>query len=348
MRFSLFYLPVFHEPVHRDSRTLFQQILEESALADELGLDKVWCAEHRLHPYGGDIPHPCLLLAAIAQRTQRIRLATGGVALPLHRSLELAEQLAMVDAISGGRLEIGVVRAFLPFEFDAYNVDMGESRSRFEESVEVIQGLFANDRFSFDGQFCQLEDVALRPRPVQRHPRLTLGAVMSRESFEFAGRNGLNLMVVPYVAPSEYTKANIEIYRDSLAGAGHDPAQFNVMAHCFYYGDTDPGVAKEVPRVAMQNYLTAFRDALTGESFSKDYPGYEGLVRQIESLMDYELMYGERTLYAHPDKFHRKVEELAAIGVTELALSVNMPGIPHAKTMKSLEFLGAELMPNYQ
>lgn len=171
---------------------------------------------------------------------------------------------------------------------------------------------------------------------------------MSRESFEFAGRGGLNLMVVPYVAPTEYTKANIEIYRDSLVAAGHDPDDFNIMAHCFYFGDVDPVVAKEVPRDAMGTYLRTFRDALAGESFSVDYPGYEGLVKQIESLMDYEMMYSERTLYAHPEKFHRKVEELAAIGVTELALSVNMPAIPHDRVMKSLEFLGQELLPNYR
>lgn len=345
MKYSLYYLPSFHEGVHRSSAKLYRQILEECALGDQMGLDRVWCAEHHLHRYGGDLPHPCLMLAAIAQRTQRIGLATGGVALPLHRPLELAEQLAMVDALSGGRLEIGIVRAFLPYEYEAYEIDMGESRARFEENFDVIRELFANDRVSFRGRFTTLNDVTLRPQPVQRHPSFSLGAVMTRESFEFAGRHGLNLMVVPYVAPLEAIAANIQIYHNALREAGYDPATRNVMGHCFYFGDPDPGVAKETPREAMLNYLASFRDAVTGGAWSGDYQGYEGLAGVIETLMDYEMIYRERSLFAHPEKFHQKVAELRAAGLTEIAMTINLPGIPHPAVMRSLEFLGKEILP---
>ena len=345
MKFSLFYLPAFHQPTHGTPRRLYEQIFEEVELGEAIGLEKVWCAEHHLDPYGGEIPNPCILLASIAQRTQRIKLAPGGAAIPLHRPIELAEQLAMVDVLSGGRLEIGVVRAFLAYEYDAYNVDMGESRERFNEGVEVIRGLFAHDRFSFDGTFTKLDQVELRPRPIQRHPRVTLGAISTKESFELAGQRGMDLMVVPYLMPLEVVATNIGIYRDSLRSAGHNPEDFNVMAQFFYYGDADPATAKETPREAMLNYIGYIRNAVADDRWSADYKGYKGLVKVVEGLLDYELMYGERSLYAHPDKFHAKVEEVAAAGVTEIALMPNMPGLSHDKVMKSLEFLGREILP---
>ncbi len=345
MKYSLFYLPAFHEATHRDPRTLYQQIIEEVQLGEAIGLEKVWCAEHHFHPYGGDIPNPALLLGVLAQHTERIKLATGGVAVPLHRPVELAEQLAMVDVLSGGRLEIGFVRAFLAFEYDAYNVDMGESHARFREGVEVIRGLFAEDRYSVDGEFTKLDRVALRPRPIQRHPRVTLGAIATKESFELAGQQGMDLMVIPYPFPLEVVASNVGTYRDSLRNAGHDPDEFNVMAPYFFYSEADVGAAKETPREAMINYLGHARDAVSEDRWSADYKGYQGMVKIFESLMDYDLMYDERTLYGHPEKIHATLGEIAAAGITEVALVSNMPGIPHDKVMKSLEFFGQEILP---
>ncbi len=348
MKFSLFYLTAFHEPTHTDAATMYQQIFEEVELGEQIGLEKVWIAEHHMTDYGGDVPSPLMLLGIIAQRTTRIKLATGGVALPLHRPLELAEQLAMVDVLSGGRLEIGMVRAFLEYEYAAYNTDMGESRERFTEGYEVIRGLFENERFSYDGKFTKLDDVQLRPRPIQRRPRMTLGTIMTKESFEYAGHEGLDLMVVPYLMPFDVVKGLLDVYRNALQEAGHDPGDFNIMSQFFYYSHPDAAIAKEVPRDPMINYLGYVRDAVTGDRWSKDYKGYEGLVKKVEALMDYEMMYNERTLYGPPEKFHERVKEIAAAGITEIALMPNMPGISHDKVMASMEFLGKEILPVYQ
>jgi natural product biosynthesis luciferase-like monooxygenase protein len=350
MKFSLFYLPAFDPNVHKDQQTLYRQIIEQVKLAEELGLDKVWVAEHHFMSYGGDVPHPCLLLAALAQHTKRIKLATGGVAVPLHRTVELAEQLAMVDVLSGGRLEIGLVRAFIPREFVAYNVDMGESRERYDEGVAVIRGLFANDRFSYDGKFTKLNNVEMRPRPIQRTPRMTVGAVMTPQSFAYAGNNGLDLMLVPYVMPFEVVKQLIGLYHGSLMQGGHDPAKANVMCQMFYYGHADAAVAKETPREGLVSYLTAFRDGVVGGEFSqKDYPGYETLSAQLtEMLGAYEMIYAERSMIGHADKVHAKIRELAEGGITEIAMSICMPGITHEQSMATLEFFAKEIMPAYR
>lgn len=348
MQFSLFYLPAFHAPVHKDPRTLYAQIVEEAKLGEQIGLHRIWLAEHHFDPYGGDIPHPCILLATIAQCTNRIGLATGGIAVPLHRPIEVAEQLAMVDVLSGGRLTIGVVRAFLAYEYDAYGIDMSESRERFTEGVEIIRGLFSEDSFSFTGNFNRFEEVEIRPKPIQRHPRLTLGAVMTKESFEYAGHNGMDLMLVPYLMPWEVVKQNIDIYKNALTDSGYDPDDFNIMTQFFYYAHSNAEVAKETPRQAMMNYLGYIRNAVAGDRWSKDYVGYEGLVAKVDAITDYDLMYKDRTLYGDTERFHRRVETIAEAGITEIGLMPNMPGTPHEKVMETIEFLGSTLLPVYQ
>ena len=90
MKFGLFFLPSFDVAVHRDSATLYEQILEQVELAENLGYESAWVAEHHFSAYGGDVPNPPLLLAAMAQRTERMRLGTAGVALPLNKPLNTA------------------------------------------------------------------------------------------------------------------------------------------------------------------------------------------------------------------------------------------------------------------
>ena len=140
MKFGLLYLPSFDAETHSSPANLYQQIFEQVELAESLNYDCVWCAEHHFCAYGGDIPNPPLFLAALAQRTSKIRLGTAGVALPLNRPLNTAEQLAMVDNMCGGRLDIGVVRAFMESEYRALNVDMDESRARFNEGLDILLG----------------------------------------------------------------------------------------------------------------------------------------------------------------------------------------------------------------
>ena len=348
MKFSMFYLTSFHEETHKDAANMYQQIYEQVELAESIGFQKVWMPEHHLTDYGGDVPAPLLMLGALAQRTSRIKLGTGGVALPLHRPLELAEQLAMVDVMSNGRLEIGMVRAFLDYEYAAYNVDMGESRERFNEGHQIIRGLFEHERFSYDGKFTRFDDVQLRPRPIQRKPRMVLGTIMTEESFRYAGHNGLDLMVVPYLLPFDFVKGMLDVYRSALVEAGYTVEDFNIMSHFFYYGHADAALAKERPRRSLMNYLRSVRDAVSGDRWSKDYKGYEGIVKKVDALMDYEMMFKERSLYGHPEIFHRRVEEIAAAGITEIGLMPSMPGMPHDKVMETLEFFGNELLPEYQ
>lgn len=348
MKFSLYYLPAFHKKNHVDVSTLYRQIFDEVALAEEIGMDRVWFAEHHFSEYGGDVPSVPMMLTALAQRTKRIRVAAGGCAVPLHRPVELAEHLAMTDVLSGGRLDIGVVHAFLHYEFAAYNIDMGESRERFKEGVEIIRGLFANDEFSYDGKYSKLDRVSLRPRPIQRRPRLTLGTIITKDSFVYAGHNGMDLMLVPYLMPPEELAKRIVWYKDALKEAGHDPRDFNIMAQFFFYAHPDRQQAYDFAKGPMLTYLGYIRDAVSGDKWSKDYPGYKGMAQQVEALMDFDMLFKDRTLFGDPDHLRARLDTLVDLGITEASLMVNMPGMDHKAAMQSMRYFAKEIMPAYQ
>ncbi|MFT4583893.1 MAG: natural product biosynthesis luciferase-like monooxygenase protein [Gammaproteobacteria bacterium] len=347
MKFGLYFLPAFDREIHRDAATLYEQMIDQVVLGEELGFESAWVSEHHFSDYGGDIPNPPMFMMALAQRTKRIRLGSAGVALPINRPLNTAEQLAMVDVASGGRVDIGVVRAFLNFEYTALNVDMAESRERFDESIDIILGTWANDSFSYNGKFSQFENVQLRPRPIQRKPRIIVGSIMTPQSVQNAGKRGFDLMVIPYAVPFAKTKEMIAIYHDSLDAAGHDPRDHSIMApmHCYIHEDVE--VAKATIREPIVRYLGYVRDAVAGDTWSSDYAGYQGMVKGIESLMDFDVMYKQSTLFGDPKHARECLEAVLDLGVTEISLVTQMPGLAQDKILESMRLFAREVMPHY-
>jgi len=345
MRFGLFYLPTYLREVHGDMATLYGQILSEVELAEAHGLDTIWCAEHHFMPYGGAIPSVPVLLSALAQRTRRIRLGSSSVCLPLHRPLEVAEQLAMVDVLSGGRLNVGVARAFMVREYAAHNVDMGESRARFNEAIEIILGLWTHESFTYRGEFWNLEDVTLLPRTVQQpHPPLYVSCVKTRESFENAGRHGWHIMVVPFVGEPGELEEHIGWYHAALREAGHRVEDHEVMANYHFYAHEDAEAARADSEPAVLCYLREAAAATRVDAYSADYKGYEGLSQLLESI-DYDYIYPDRALFGTPSKLIEQIWRVEEVGITEVGLTINFGGLPHDKVMRSLNLLVREVMP---
>ena len=150
---------------------------------DRLGYDGVGFNEHHCSPYGL-MNSPNLMASAAAQRTKNLKLLIYGNLLPLHEPLRLAEELAMLDCLSNGRLISGFARG-IPREYQVHNVPLAESRARFEEAFEIVTRAWTEDVFSYQGKFWSYKDVAIWPRPVQRpHPEIWIPIVGSKESIE--------------------------------------------------------------------------------------------------------------------------------------------------------------------
>ena len=191
MKFGLFF--VMQRPDHVSERFIYESEIPQMVAAEELGYDSVWIAEHHFTSYGV-CSAPQVLAAAVAGQTTRLRVGMGITLLPLHDPIQIAEELAVLDVLSGGRLDVGIGRASTPAEYSGYNIPYEESRARVDEGLEILRGVWTHDPFSYAGAFRQVHDVSLVPKPLQRpHPPLFL-ACNSAETVPIAARHGLPMM----------------------------------------------------------------------------------------------------------------------------------------------------------
>ena len=154
-------------PAEKSARDYWQEALSLVALCDRYGYSHVRTVEHYFHPYGGYSPNPIVFLAAAAQVTKQARMVTGAVLPAFNNPLKLAGELAMLDALCDGRLDIGFARAFLPHEFARFGVKLDESRARFDEGVEQVRLLLEQESATSEGRFHSFRNVTSLPRPTQ-------------------------------------------------------------------------------------------------------------------------------------------------------------------------------------
>src|SRR5439155_8085223 len=185
-------------PGQKSAEQYWREALQLTQRAEQLGYANVRTVEHYFHPYGGYSPDPLIFLSAAAAMTRTIRLITGAVLPVFNNPLKLAGQIGMVDAISGGRLEVGFARAFLPHEFARFGISMDESRARFEEGLEQVRRLLEEENVTARGRFHSFENVTSLPRPTQKpRPPFWIAALSTRETFETAGTLGHCIMGIP-------------------------------------------------------------------------------------------------------------------------------------------------------
>src|SRR5256885_2583076 len=262
MKFGLNFFPSFR-PSDLLTAAYFDQVLRMCERADQLGYRSAKAVEHYFHDYGGQTPNPIVLLSAIAARTRRIRLITGAVIPAFNHPVKLAGELAMLDNLCHGRLDVGVGRAFIPKEFEAFGVRLDESRARFEEGLEVMIRLWTEERVTYRGRFHILRDVRLLPRPVQTpHPPVWVAAIQSRESFVWAGTRGYHLMIVPYAGSMARVADLVTAYREAWQAAGHPLGgeRSQSSPHC-YLADSHRA-AVEGQRGPVPRYLDVFPGAV--------------------------------------------------------------------------------------
>src|SRR5262245_53038457 len=236
-------------------RQAFDAVLTTGDQAETLGFDGIWLAERHFSPPGSAalVPSigsaPLLLAMAIAMRTSRIRIGTAVLLLPLGHPVRLAEEVATLDNMSQGRLDLGVGRSSFPRSYEGYNVPYEESRTRFREYLEVMRLAWTQERFSYTGTFYTCRDLVLLPKPYQQpHPPL-LHAATSRETFAAIGTLGFPLLVgAASMALSELPEVIVE-YQAAWHAAGH-PGQGEVWLRLPIYVAASMDQARSEPHAS--------------------------------------------------------------------------------------------------
>jgi alkanesulfonate monooxygenase SsuD/methylene tetrahydromethanopterin reductase-like flavin-dependent oxidoreductase (luciferase family) len=252
MQFGMQFFPDVR-PSEKSATQYFDESLRLVDWCDVYGYSHARTVEHYFFHWGGYCPNPVVFLTAASQRSRRARLVTGAVLPVFNHPLKLAGELAMLDAISNGRLDAGFARAFLPYEFRHFGVSMDESVARFEEGMAQVRALLEGENVSSAGKFHRYENVTSLPRPTQQpRPPFWVAAVGTPDSFARAGRLGYYLMAIPGVgaSPTEL----VQVYREAWKQAGH-PGKPQVMLAVFMYCHEDRAEAVRIAKPRIERHF---------------------------------------------------------------------------------------------
>jgi alkanesulfonate monooxygenase SsuD/methylene tetrahydromethanopterin reductase-like flavin-dependent oxidoreductase (luciferase family) len=325
----------------------YQDILTQIELGDELGFDTAWLAEIHFFPNISRIASPLTVLAAAAQRTQRIRLGTAVTLLPLHSPLKIAEDAATVDILSGGRLELGVGRGAAPSMFAPYNVPIEESRERFEEALEVIRQTWTSDRLSYHGKYLHVQDLQVFPRPVQRpHPPLRIAA-NSPETYTIAGRMGLPIFATPLIAGSmDKLREYIGTHRETLpTGMKQDVA----VAFPVHTAPSRTQARKEC-EASLRHFFSFLEQRRPDiQALPESYQAFQRAVDRLQNI-SYEEVENLGGVFGDPEYCAERVQALQReFKMNEFICYFNQGGlIDHAAVKRSMELFAREVIPRCQ
>ena len=319
-------------------------------LVDECGYNHVRTVEHYFNAYGGYTPNPHVFLTAASQRCNKARLVTGAVLPVFNHPLKIAGEIGMLDAISGGRLECGFARAFLPHEFARFGISVDESKARFAEGIEQVRDLLENENVSSNGQFHSYENVTSLPRPTQKpRPPFWVAALATPDSFESAGRNGYSVMAIPLAGGK--MRELLGLYRETWKSAGHEGNGRVMLAfHMFCW--PDDAEAAEIARDPMNRYLKSLVDAAsdwTGGMTSKDYPNYDKIIAGLKKESFDTQVAKNAAWVGTPATICDQIADFVR-GAGEFewgSLQVNFNTVSYEQAAKSMRLFSENVMPKF-
>jgi alkanesulfonate monooxygenase SsuD/methylene tetrahydromethanopterin reductase-like flavin-dependent oxidoreductase (luciferase family) len=339
----------------------YQEHIDEMAYCEELGFDGVVFNEHHYSAYG-TMPSPNLIAAALSQRTKRMRIGVLGNILPLrNHPVRVAEEYAMLDCLTGGRLIAGFVRG-VPAEYIWYNVNPEESRGRFEEAYDVIMTAWTNPVWSYKGRFFEFEDCALWPRPVQQpHPPIWVAA-RSAESIEWCVKRHIPIAQVYQTA--DQIEDTFGYYRQVARDDGWEatPDEFILCRHIFV-GESDKA-ARRTAEPALRYFFSlqgrGFNEAVneraaaaqqlvavlnTERSFN--YFREENLKRLDFSKLSWEeLIASGYLLCGSPDTVTKQLTaQMRRVGAGQFMGMFHIGNLAHEQVVASLDRFHNEVMP---
>ncbi|MDN3258433.1 LLM class flavin-dependent oxidoreductase [Streptomyces sp. CSDS2] len=326
MKFGIVFFPTVG-PSDKPADQYFDEALRLVDLAEELGFEHVKMVEHYFFPYGGYSPDPVTFLAAAAGRTRRVRLGTSATIPAFQHPVKLAGKLAMLDNISGGRVDAAFGRAFLPDEFKAFGVPIDESKDRFTEGVAAIKRLWTEEAVEFDGAFHRFGPVTLLPRPVQRpHPPVFVTTARSAESCAEAGRAGHHLQTVPNVMSTEELQHRLAVYRSQWAASGREPGTEQIHFSYPCVVAEDDGEARRKGRLDDARNSAAIHEAVAawGTTRSEAYPGYEKLVEATRTSHFDSKMEQGKLLIGAPEQVREQLERIAGWFGDDITISLGV------------------------
>ncbi|HXR35073.1 MAG TPA: LLM class flavin-dependent oxidoreductase [Candidatus Binataceae bacterium] len=350
MKFGMLHL--FENPA---GKTEHQVLKEEMSLmrgAEDLGFDSIWASEHHFSEYG-ICASPALTLAALAPVTKTIRLGTGVTVLPFNHPVRIAEEIALLDLISDGRVDFGVGRGFQPIEYRGFHIDQSHSHEIFDEALDIVLQAWTQQKLNYPGKHFKFEVEQVMPKPLQKpHPPVWIAAV-SADSFGAAGKRGLNLLCAPVFG--FYGKAAAQMikrYHDGLRLTPHPSTPRDIGALCMVYcAETEEQARREFTGPVLWTYRTLanYIAPPPGQQAAEGYELYEQL-RSICSAVNWEdLKAAGAVICGDRDSCIEQISTLKErLGCTQLLCWTRMGGLESAKVTRSMELMSKYVIPHFK
>src|SRR6476619_7172224 len=348
MQFGVQFFPAI-DHTDKSAAAYYAESLAIAEAAETLGFTHARTVEHYFTRYGGYSPNPIVFLTAVSQRTKMMRLVTGAVLPVFNHPFKLAGEIAMLDGISRGRLDVGFARAFLPHEFRRFGISPDESQARFREGLEQIELLLTQENATHRGRFHSFENVTSLPRPTQRpRPKFYIAATQTMESFEFAARRGYSLMTIP-IGP---IKPLVARYREVWRESGH-PGDGEIMIAFHLFCDQSGKRARDVARDPYYQYFRVMnestRDWAEGKVQSKDYRDYDkSMSKMSESNFEDQIEKGS-VWVGTPDEIRQNIARFSDfMGPFEHAsLQINFGHMGYEDARRSMQLFASEVLPDF-
>jgi len=328
----------------------YHNALEQAVAAERAGFDYYWMTEQHFFLEIGHSPCPDMLLAAISQRTERIRLGFAVVLMTMHNPFSIAERVATLDLISNGRAEFGMGRGSTPYMTEAVGVDPALSRDIAREATEAVLSMFAHERFpGYRGKHFDLPARDVLPRPLQRpHPPLWIAA-SNFETYENAGRLGVGVIGVTRNSVAE-TREAIAAYRAAIRG---DRSSFlatrpneHVGAFALAAVDEDDRIGRDIACAAARWYNGDNQALLNPVRFATA-GGLEKVLAKFRSRTNDQLIEDGMAIGGNPDTVSRAVERWEEAGLDQMIFVLQAGRTTHAQVMRSIDLIGRKVIPRF-
>lgn len=334
----------------QSEREVIEETMEEAVLADTLGFDSFWFAEHHFSGYG-ILGNPIQFGTAVAMATKRITIGTAVMVVPFYNPMRLAEDAALLDILSGGRFMMGCGRGYQPREFAGFHVDPKTSGERYAETIELLRKAWAEDNWDYAGKHFQYEDMTVHPKPLKKEIPI-LHASVSPESFEKWGRLGERIITSPNFTPLALMKRNFDLYTKGLIEGGHAPDAFErPYMQQVWVGPTETG-KREAAEAALR-YYRMVGNVIPGQQkglvpIDDKEQAYYNKVKQGIDLLSVE-----QTL-THGGNFGSTQQVIDTLGVLQEQLGVThyicwfrIPSLARGAALDAMHRFAEEVIPAF-
>ena len=331
---------LMQSPSARSSQEIYDRGLEQAQAAEALGFRNIWLAEHHFSTYGY-LSRPLQLATYIAAKTKKLRVGTAVIVVPLHHPLVIAEEIAMTDILSGGRLDIGLGRGYQRYEFERFGLKLDADGQRWDESLDIIVKSFEGKPFSDEGKLFKVPETSLFPQPLQKpHPPIWITA-QSQYSLEAAARRGFNVLTGGFGVPMERLAEFGGHFKRVTAEM--KPAERPLVGvQRAVYVTKDQADAREAAEQARWNMRVTLSLRNNYERVENGHaiPVPAKTEPDIDDLLDRYLVIGT------PDTVTRQIQRIReVVGISHFNCSFWFGDLDQKRVLSSMELFSREVMP---